>query len=618
MKKIRLTAAQAMVKYLIAQKVRVADGSIQPLFGGVFAIFGHGNVAALGEALNEAKNELPTFRGHNEQSMAHAAIAFAKQKNRRQMMLCTSSIGPGAANMVTSAALAHVNRLPVLFVPGDTFASRVPDPVLQQIEAVYDPNISTNDCFKPVSRFFDRISRPEQLIVSLPAAIRILTDPADCGPATLSFCQDVQAEAFDYPESFFDETIHCLRRQLPAKNELTALLENIKAARRPLIVAGGGVHYSHAVEVLNKFVADTKIPVAETQAGKSAMVWKHPQCVGSIGVTGSVVANKLARESDLIIAIGTRLQDFTTASRTLTGSTPIVHVNVSAFDAHKHGCVSVVGDAKLTLEYLNQELCNYEVSEEWKTLVKEGRIGWNEYYESVTSEKMMERTFSGNPSDAQILGAIKRTGSPSDVVICAAGGLPGELHKLWRCDSTNTYHVEYGYSCMGYEIAAGLGVKLANPEREAIVVVGDGSYLMLNSEIATSVMLGKKIIVVVLDNRGYACINRLQQATGNEPFNNLLKDCLSTNEGAPIIDFSAHAASLGANSEKVESIAELETAMGRARESTKTYVICIDTDPYFTTEGGYWWDVAVPEVSNREQVNQLRLDYEKAKRNQPY
>lgn len=617
MNKIRLTAAQAMVKFLSAQKVEI-NGQVSPLFAGVFAIFGHGNVAGLGEALFHAQDELPTFRGHNEQSMAHAAIAFAKQNNRQQMMACTSSIGPGAANMVTAAALAHVNRLPILFVPGDTFANRTPDPVLQQIEAPYDPNISTNDCFKPVSRYFDRITRPEQLLTSLPAAMRVLTDPADCGPATISFCQDVQAEAFDYPESFFEDKIHTLRRQLPDSQELARLCNLINEAKQPLIIAGGGIHYANAVEALNTFVENTHIPVAETQAGKSAMAWNNKQYVGSIGVTGSHVANKLAEQADLVIAIGTRLQDFTTASRTLFENTYVIHINVSPPDAHKHDGVAVVGDAKLTLEYLNQQFDHSQISESWQATMLQGQEEWNRYYDQVTAKTLSEPTETGKPSDAQVLGAIKRMGQKSDVVVCAAGGLPGELHKLWRCDSVKSYHVEYGYSCMGYEIAAGLGVKMAQPERESIVVVGDGSYLMLNSEIATSVMMGTKVILVVLDNRGFACINRLQQGTGGAPFNNLLEDCHSAEAGAPTIDFAAHAAALGANAEKVADLTALEEALNRARHSDKTYVISIDTDPYQTSDGGYWWDVAVPEVSTRDQVNQSRIDYTKAKLKQPY
>jgi 3D-(3,5/4)-trihydroxycyclohexane-1,2-dione acylhydrolase (decyclizing) len=611
--------AQAVVKYLAAQKVEI-DQQQYDLFGGVFAIFGHGNVSGLGEALHGVQDILPTYRAHNEQGMAHVAIAYAKQHNRQRMMACTTSIGPGAANMVTAAALAHVNRLPVLLLPSDTFANRVPDPVLQQLECFSDPTISTNDCFKPVSRYFDRITRPEQIITSLPAAMSVLTDPVCCGPATLSLCQDVQAEAYDYPISFFDVKIHRMRRQLPDSFELDVAIKVLKSAKKPLIIAGGGVHYSDACYELSQFAIDNAIPVAETQAGKSALHWDHPNYVGSIGVTGTKIANELAEQADVVLAIGTRLQDFTTASRTLVNSTTtkLIQLNVASFDAHKQNAIPLVGDAKLTLLSLSKALKNIPYDDQWLSQAKKGIKCWNNYYEGITALVVQPKTPTGLPTDAQVLGAVKRTGNASDVVVCAAGGLPGDLHKLWRTEQRKGYHVEYGYSCMGYEIAAGLGVKMAHPEREAIVVVGDGSYMMLNSEVSTSVMLGHKIIVVVLDNRGFACINRLQMATGGAPFNNLLENCNSVDEGAPKIDFAGHARSMGAIAEKVDNLTQLEAALIRAHDAKQTYVITLDTDPYITSEGGYWWDVAVPEVSTRAEVHQSYKDYVEAKKQQPY
>jgi len=617
MKTIKLTMAQAVVRYLSAQKV-IVDNKVLPLFEGVFAIFGHGNVAGLGEALYQAKDTLPTYRAHNEQGMAHAAIAFAKANNRQRMMACTSSIGPGAANMVTAAALAHVNRLPVLLLPGDNFANRTPDPVLQQVEDFSEPTISTNDCLRPVSRYFDRITRPEQIITSLPVAIATLTDPENCGPATLALCQDVQAEAYDYPESFFVEKIHKLLRRPVDSSQLEQVVTLLKKAQKPLIVAGGGVHYSLAVDELRRFSETHGIPVAETQAGKGTLPWDHENYIGSIGVTGSNAANQLAQEADVIIAIGTRLQDFTTASRTLLSHAPVIQLNVARFDAQKHNALPLIGDAKLALQALSAALPEWRTLQEWQQCGFAAIAKWNQYYEQVTQYTEQPQTQTGLPSDAQILGAVKRSSDKQDVVVCAAGGLPGELHKLWRTDNDKGYHVEYGYSCMGYEIAGGLGVKMACPEKEVYVVVGDGSYMMMNSEIATSVMLGHKLVILVLDNRGYACINRLQGATGGAAFNNLLDDCLTIEAGAPKLDFAAHAKAMGAESEKVDDLAELEDALQRGKAATKTYVITIDTDPFETSDGGCWWDVAVPEVSARAQVKQRRVDYVENKKKQPY
>ncbi|WP_020396842.1 3D-(3,5/4)-trihydroxycyclohexane-1,2-dione acylhydrolase (decyclizing) [Thiolinea disciformis] len=616
---LRLTMAQALVRSLTAQYIDV-NGHLQPLFAGVFAIFGHGNVAGMGEALYQYRDTLPTLRAHNEQGMAHAAIAYAKAHNRQRMMACTTSIGPGATNMVTAAALAHVNRLPVLLLPGDIFANRTPDPVLQQVECFSDPTISANDCFRPVSRYFDRISRPEQLITSLPVAIQTLTDPENCGPVTLALPQDVQAEAYDYPESFFAKRVHYLRRPPADARELVQVMTTIKSAKKPLIIAGGGVLYSQATQELKDFAESFNFPVAETQAGKGALAWNHPNYVGSIGVTGSSAANKLAQEADVVVAMGTRLQDFTTASRTLFGNPDVklIQLNVAKFDAIKHNAQSLIADVKTGLQQLQHGLVAWQAPHAWLEQGQRAVAEWNAYYDSATARSLSTPTRTGLPSDAQVLGAVKRTGQASDIIVCAAGGLPGELHKLWRTEQPNAYHLEYGFSCMGYEIAGGLGVKMAQPQREVIVVVGDGSYLMLNSELATSVMLGYKIIVVVLDNRGYGCINRLQQATGNAPFNNLLENCVAVAEGAPKIDFAGHARALGALAESVSGIQELEAALMRARAASKSYVIALDTDPFMTSAGGYWWDVAVPEVSPREPVQIAHEKYVTAKQKQTY
>ncbi|NOI31285.1 3D-(3,5/4)-trihydroxycyclohexane-1,2-dione acylhydrolase (decyclizing) [Vibrio coralliilyticus] len=609
---IRLTMAQALVKFMQAQKVEV-DGQLQPIFEGVFAIFGHGNVAGLGEALFHVNDELPTYRAHNEQAMAHSAIAFAKANNRRRMMAATTSVGPGALNMVTAAALAHVNRLPVLLLPGDTFATREPDPVLQQVEDWSDATITPNDCFKPVSRFFDRITRPEQLLNSLPQAMRVLTDPVECGPVTLSLPQDVQTMAFDYPEHFFAEKVHRIRRPGADEHELQLAIETIAQAKQPLVIAGGGIHYAEATQEFSDFVEAFGLPVGETQAGKGALAWDHPSNLGSIGVTGSEAVNTLASEADVVIAVGTRLQDFTSSSRALFRSdAKIVSLNVNGFDATKHYSTPLVADAKSTLPQLSSGLIGWNICPDWKSKAESLRLKWNETVEIAMTDRQSEL-----PTDAEVIGAVNRAAQEKDIVVCAAGGLPGELHKLWRTRYDKGYHLEYGFSCMGYEIAGGLGVKMAKPDSEVFVMVGDGSYLMLNSEIATSVMLGQKLVVVVLDNRGYGCINRLQQACGGAGFNNLLQDCNTVEAGAPKTDFAGHARSLGASAEKVGNIAELEQALIRAKAAESTYVITLDTDPLSTTEsGGSWWEVAVPEVSFREPVREARKRYEAAKKDQ--
>jgi 3D-(3,5/4)-trihydroxycyclohexane-1,2-dione acylhydrolase (decyclizing) len=523
------------------------------------------------------------------------------------MMACTTSIGPGATNMVTAAALAHVNRLPVLFLPGDVFAGRRPDPVLQQVEAFGDSTVSANDCFRPVSRFWDRITRPEQLLQSLPQALRVLTDPAECGPVTLCLPQDVQAEAYDYPEEFFRPRLWRVRRPPPDPTELATAAAALTEARAPLIVAGGGVHYSEATSALTDFAARHGIPVAETQSGKGALLWDDAQAVGAIGVTGSSAANALAAEADLVLAVGTRLSDFTSASRSLFAKPAcrLVQLNVAPFDAVKHAALPLVADAAAGLAALSEALGAYRAPAAWTERAKALAAEWNTVVDRVTAASNAPL-----PSDAQVLGAVNRGAPPGSIVVCAAGGLPGELHKLWRVHEAGTYHLEYGYSCMGYEIAGGLGVKRAAPEREVTVLVGDGSYLMMNSEIATSVQLCLKLVIVVLDNGGFGCINRLQQACGGAPFNNLF-------ESGSGVDFAAHAASLGALSRRVAGIAELEAALAEARAAQRTTVVVIATDPVAATrEGGAWWDVAVPEVSPRPEVSAARAAYETATRRQ--
>jgi 3D-(3,5/4)-trihydroxycyclohexane-1,2-dione acylhydrolase (decyclizing) len=612
MKTIRLTMAQAVIRYLTAQKVLI-DGELKPMFAGCWAIFGHGNVAGLGEALYQVQDQLPTYRAHNEQGMAHAAIAYAKTLNRQQMMACTASAGPGAVNMVTAAAVAHVNRLPVLFLPGDTFATRLPDPVLQQVENFHDHTLTSNDCFKPVSRFFDRITRPEQLLTSLPQAMRVLTDPIECGPVTLALPQDVQTMAYDYPEHFFAQKTHQLRRQAPDQRELEDAIALIRQAKKPLVIAGGGVHYSGALTELDALVSRFNLPVGETQAGKGALPWDHERNMGTTGVTGAASTNQLAAEADLIIAVGTRLGDFATGSRALINpEAKLLCINVASFDAIKHKALPLVGDAKLALGLVQAGLEGWQPDGSWIEQAARLREQWNHSVDVATTDRGTHL-----PTDAEVVGAVNRAAGEKDIVVCAAGGLPGELQKLWRTRYDRGYHMEYGYSCMGYELAGGLGAKMAKPESEVFVMVGDGSYLMLNSEIATSVMLGHKIVMVVLDNRGYGCIHRLQQFCGGPGFNNMLEDCLSVEGGAPKTDFAAHARALGANAEKVGNIQQLEAALVRAKASPISYLITLDTDVVNDSDiGGSWWDVAVPEVSPRDQVVEARRRYESFKARQ--
>lgn len=605
-KTIRLTAAQAMVKYIAAQMTE----SDEPFIAGCWAIFGHGNVAGLGEALYHVQDALPTYRGHNEQTMAHAAIAYAKQSGRKRAMMATSSIGPGATNMVTAAALAHVNRIPVLLVPGDVFANRGPDPVLQQIESFGDGTISANDCFRPVSRYFDRITRPEHLLTALPRAFRTMTDPADCGPVTLAFCQDVQAEAYDYPESFFAPRVWRQRRIRPDAGELSAVAALVLAAKRPVIVAGGGVHYSGATGVLKTFAEAHNIPVTETQAGKSALPWDHPLNLGPIGVTGGEPANIVCAEADLVLGVGTRFQDFTTGSWGLFANPArkLVSLNVAACDAMKHGAEPLMADARVGLEELGSALAGHRAPGSIDGL----KPDWFGKVDPLTDAPSDSNQL---PTDMQVIGAVQRAADEDTVVMCAAGTMPGELHKLWKAGRPGSYHMEYGFSCMGYEIAGAMGIKLAQPERDVICFTGDGTYMMANSEMATAAMMGISFTVVVTDNRGFGCINRLQIGTGGAEFNNLLDHAVHSVPSA--IDFAAHAGAMGATSVKVSSIAALEQALAGRHEITGPYVIVIDTDPYPSTEyGGTWWEVAVPEVSVRKNVNDARKDYVANKKTQ--
>jgi 3D-(3,5/4)-trihydroxycyclohexane-1,2-dione acylhydrolase (decyclizing) len=603
----RLTVAQALVRAMAAQWTEV-DGERRRLFAGVWAIFGHGNVAALGEALYGARDVLPTLRAHNEQAMGHAAVAFAKATYRRRMMACTTSIGPGATNLATAAAVAHVNRLPVLLLPGDVFATRAPDPVLQQIEDFSDGLVTANDCLRPLSRYFDRITRPEQLVAAFNRAMQVLTDPATCGPVTLALCQDVQAEALNWPRSLFEERLWCPRRAPPARYELEQAVKVLCLARRPLIVCGGGVLYSEAGAALREFCERHGVPSGETQAGKSALPASHPLNLGGIGVTGTAAANALAADADVVLAVGTRLQDFTTGSATLFRGKgrQMLALNVQPLDAYKQRAMPLIADAREGLRELSEALGHWRAPDAWTQRAHAERSKWRTMAESFTT--------AGDgplPSDAQVIGAVQRGAQTSDILIGAAGGLPGELHKHWQAEHPGGYHLEYGFSCMGYEIAGALGVKLAHPQREVIVMVGDGSYLMLNSEIATSVQMGLKLIIVLLDNGGFGCIERLQRSTGNASFNNLRTSSHGAQDG---LDLVAHARSLGALASKVQGVAELSSSLSAARKADRTSVLVIETDPASSTAaGGHWWDVPVPEVSDRTEVRSAREGYAAAR-----
>jgi 3D-(3,5/4)-trihydroxycyclohexane-1,2-dione acylhydrolase (decyclizing) len=610
MKTIRLTMAQALVKYLTAQRT-ILDGAEAPLFAGVFAIFGHGNVTCLGEALEAVQDELPTWRGQNEQSMALAAVAFAKAKRRRQIMVAASSIGPGATNMVTAAGVAHSNRLPVLLLSGDTFVSRLPDPVLQQVEHFHDPSLTVNDAFKAVSRYWDRITRPEQLLSSLPQAVAVLLDPADCGPVFIALPQDVQAEAFDYPVEFFERRVHQVPRPRPDVEQLVAAAGVLREARKPLLIAGGGVHYSLAAAELAAFAERHNLPVAETIAGRGLLLHEHPLNVGAIGVIGAASANALAAEADVVLAVGTRLQDFTTGSWSVfqNPNCRIIALNAARFDAHKHRSLAVVGDAQAGLAELSAGLGDWRGPDAWRKRAVEEYAKWNALVDQHSGP-----TNAPLPSYAHVVGAINRKADATDHVVTAAGGLPGELTKNWRIKSVGSFDCEFGFSCMGYEIAGGWGVKMANPDRDVIVMVGDGSYLMMNSDIYSSVLTGHKLIVVVCDNGGFAVIDRLQTFKGGAHFNNLIEHCRTARQVE--VDFAKHAEAMGAIAERVSSVAELEQAFARAKQADRTYVIHIKVQASQWTPGDAWWDVAVPAVSQRESVRKAAADHAEGKRKQ--
>jgi len=609
---VTLTVAQAIIKYLSSQYIELNDEKIR-LCGGGFGIFGHGNVTCLGEALFEYKEKLPLYRGQNEQGMGFAAAAYAKAHLRRRFMFCTASAGPGTANLLTSAALAHANRLPMLMLCGDTFITRLPDPVLQQLEHFGDPTLGVNDAFKAVSRYWDRITHPAQIIQSLPAALATMLDPADCGPAFIGLPQDVQGWTYEYPVSFFDEKIHRIRRQSPDIEEINDAVELLKGAKRPMIIAGGGIQYSGAVSELTDFANKFQFPVVETIAGRANLLDTHDLNIGPLGVTGSNSANNIAEEADVILAIGTRLQDFTTGSWTaFSKDAKIICLNAARHDAAKHLSLPIVGDAKLGLNLLSYELDGYKTPSEWTENARKERVVWNDYVEKNTNLK------NGPSSYAQAIGVINANCDPRDRIVAAAGGLPAEVTANWRTLGISTVDVEFGFSCMGYEIAGGWGARIAQSEKESendtIVFTGDGSYLLMNSDIYSSVLTQKKMIILVLDNGGFAVINKLQNNTGNESFNNLISDT-PTAVNQVSVDFEAHAKSLGALSETVESPSGLADAFLRAKSANETYVIVMKVDPYdgWTTEGHTWWEVGTPHISDNDKITKAHKEWESSR-----
>ncbi len=613
---VRLTAAQATIAFLKNQ-FSERDGKKQRFFGGCLGIFGHGNVAGIGQAL-EQDSALRYYLFRNEQAMAHAAAGFAKASFRMRTLICTSSIGPGATNMVTGAALATVNRLPVLLLPGDIFARRNVAPVLQQLESQSTQDISVNDCFKPISRYWDRIQRPEQLLTSLPEAMRVLTSPAETGAVTISFPQDVQAEAFDFPDEFLRERVWTIPRNRCDRKLLLEAARWIAAANRPLIVAGGGVLYSEASDALAKFAAATGIPVCETQAGKSALPFDHPQQLGAVGVTGTPGANIAAREADLIIGIGTRYSDFTSASKTAFRNPTVrfININVAEFDAYKHAALPLAGDARVTIEELQAAIGEYRVEKSYAEKIAHLRAQWE-----VEVDRIHGLTIAPPIAQGEVIGVVNNFVEPSAIVVCAAGSLPGDLHKLWRARRPGGYHMEYGYSCMGYEIAGGLGAKMANPEREVYVLVGDGSYLMMAQEIVTSIQEGYKLNIVLLDNHGFSSIGGLSRACGCDGMGTNYRYRRGEKYDGEIlpVDFAANAASLGAWTARASTAKELKAALAEGRKQNRTSVVVIETS-YDQRVPGYesWWDVPIAEVSERDAVKAARRDYEQARKKERF
>lgn len=610
----RLTMAQALVNFLKNQYVS-RDGTEYPFFAGVWGIFGHGNVAGVAQALQQSP-DFPYYLSRNEQAMVHTSVAFAKASNRLRTFACTSSIGPGATNMLTGAATATINRIPVLLLPGDIFARRNVAPVLQQLESEHTGDISVNNAFQPVSRYWDRINRPDQLPFALLEAMRVLTSPAHTGAVTLALPQDVQAEAWDYPEQLFEKRVWIVPRPAADRTLLKEAMKWIRSAQRPLLVSGGGTIYSEATETLAEFAERTGIPVGETQAGKGSLPYDHPQNLGAIGVTGTKGANRIAREADLVIAVGTRLSDFTTASKTAFQNPDVrfVAININDLDAHKHAALPLTADARVTLQELLQ--IDYRVHEDYRSTIARLKEEW---------EREVDRLFhlgQGPPvAQSEVIGALNRVCGPRDVVVCAAGSLPGDLHKLWRTRDPKGYHLEYGYSCMGYEIAGGLGIKMADPSREVYVMVGDGSYLMMSSEIVTSIQEGCKLNIIVCDNRGFASIGSLSKSLGSCGFGTDYRYRNSETgqlDGELLkVDFVANAASMGARAISARTIEDLSQALEEARQADRTTVVVIEVDKAQGVPGyESWWDVPVAEVSEMESVRKVRSEYEKTVKNE--
>ncbi|HJS07871.1 MAG TPA: 3D-(3,5/4)-trihydroxycyclohexane-1,2-dione acylhydrolase (decyclizing) [Pirellulales bacterium] len=611
-KTVRLTTAQAIVRYLANQFIEI-DGIETRVCGGGFGIFGHGNVTCLGEALYGVRDILPLYRGQNEQSMGFAAAAYTKYHLRQRFMFCTASAGPGTANLLTSAALAHANRLPVLMLCGDTYVTRLPDPVLQQLEHFGNPSLGVNDAFRAVARYWDRITHPAQVIHSLPAALATMLDPADCGPAFIGLPQDVQGWAFDYPESFLEKRVHRIRRQPPDQSEIAAAAELLGSSKRPMIIAGGGVQYSRAVPELTAFAEAHGIPVVETIAGRANMLATHPLNIGPIGVTGSDSANSIAERADVVLAVGTRLQDFTTGSWTaFAHDARLIALNAARHDAGKHLALPVVGDARLGLTALGAALAGYRAPTEWTAEAQAERTKWDAYVARNVAADNRPNSYT------QVIGVINAHCDPRDRIVAAAGGLPAEITANWRTLDIGTVDVEFGFSCMGYEIAGGWGARIAQsevePDKDTIVFVGDGSYLLMNSDIYSAALTGKKLIVLVLDNGGFAVINKLQNNTGNESFNNLIADCPTVPEPFAV-DFAAHAMAMGAVAETALTPAELGAAFLRAKARKQTSVIVMKVDPYegWTAGGHTWWEVGMPESSESERVCKARLEIESAR-----